>query len=84
MAAGQRCVRQGAAVRNLQAAVAVAKMEAFQQASSFEQLFSRLVADVPHIYCCSGFSMGCTSAVAVVQHIHRQLATTPVPRGAGL
>ena len=43
-----------------------------------------LVADVPHIYCCSGFSMGCASAVAVVQHIHRQLATTPVPRGAGL
>ena len=28
--------------------------------------------------------MGCTSAVAVVQDIHRQLATTPVPRGAGL
>ena len=28
--------------------------------------------------------MGCISAVAVVQDIHRQLATTPVPRGAGL
>ena len=61
MAAGQSCGRQGAAVRNLQAAVAVAKMDAFQQTSSFEQFFSRLVADVPHFYCCSGFHMGCAS-----------------------
>ena len=28
--------------------------------------------------------MGCASAVAVMQHIHRQLATRPIPRGAGL
>ena len=55
MAAGQRCVRQGAAVRNLQAAVAVAKMDAFQQASSFEQLFSRLVADVAHFFAAAVF-----------------------------
>ena len=67
------------------AAVAVAKNDAFQQASSFELLFSRLVADVAHThFLLQRFFYGLISAVAVVQDIHRQLAKTPVPRGAGL